>query len=284
LSFVRLASVLVGVGVLVLPAACGGGGPGAPAAGLVDPGATPPPNPGPDVALVLVSGHAFVSAPSYLEDTAGAFLGAALVDAGYTVETFAYVDDGDGGAFPGYTALLDDLQAIHDDWIDGRPDPTRILLVPHSHGGVWAHGAARALPDVPIHLLVDLDVSSNAWSLLHASETALLGGDPEGAHTLPVEITCPQFPDLASEAGTQHDLEDVVFPNVHFALEVRSGDVVPNPLQFEMYDERWNGRLDGSVVGLDCYASDTDHLEVQSASGATLAFVRDWILSRLEAE
>ncbi len=271
-------------------AACGGGGgtdtPGAPGAGNGTPPGLPgggggnlTPNPGPQVALLVVSGHAFGVAPTYLDTTAGPFLTQALTNAGFTVET-TYYEDG-GGAAIGYVALLERLRFIRDNWIENRSNPTQIILVAHSHGGPWSHGATRDVPDAPVRLQVDLDTSSNGFALVHtAGEVNQLGGTPEEAYNIPLNVTCP-VSNHPSQAGFSYDLEDVVFPSVEKHLEVRSGDIVLNPLNIEEYDERWNARLDATTTDLACHFSGTNHSEVHAPLGTTMPFVRDWILREL---
>lgn len=281
---------------LVLSVACGGGsgdgtkaatgsgggtaGGGAGGGGVGGGGTTP--NPGPQIALLLCNGHSPL-APNYLAALTGPQLEGALVAAGYTVETSYFTDDLGGGSPGGYGELVAKLEAIRDDWITNRTDPTRIVLIGHSHGCVRSHAAVRAVPDCPIRLLVDLDASSAGWSLLaHGSENTAMGGAPEGAYAIPATITCAAYPAVLS-APPPFDLEDVVFPTVEEAFEVRSGDVLlnpANPLQLIPYDERWNVRPDGSTTGLTCYFSGTPHGEV-AAPGVTLTQVQNWILARL---
>ena len=291
LSVALLMRAVLLMGGLALTACGGGAGDTDPAAPLPGDsgdgeggggGVLPPTaSPGPQIALLVVSGHSFNTIPSYLEGTAGPFLSAALGSAGYTVQTSYFTDDPGGGTPGGYAELLAKLQSIFEDWIDGRSDPTRIVIVPHSHGGVRTNAAIRASPLVPIRLLAGLDTSSNGWALVHPGEGTAMGGEPIDAYVINATITCPDYPAVGSEAGFNYDLEDVIFGNVEEALEVRTGDVVINPLQFEEYDERWNARLDGSTVGLTCYFSNSSHMEPTLPTGTTLPFVRDWILGRL---
>ena len=65
---------------------------------------------------------------------------------------------------------------------------------------------------------------------------------------------------------------------------MRTGAIVPNPLQAEPYDERWNARLDGSQRGLTCWFTGTGHSEPTLPAGTTLPAVRDWILDRLASD
>ena len=245
--------------ILALVAACGGGG------GSDKPTTA---NPGPQLALLVSNGHSPL-APNYLSGVFGPQLESALGDAGYSVQTTYYTDDPSG-----YQAFLDRLRAIRDDWIVDRDDPTRVVVVGHSHGGVRAHAAMRAVPDCPIRLLVDLDSSSFGWDLVHNDD---IGGGPAGAYDLGVSITCPEHPGVAS-ASTPYDLEDVVFDQVVEALDVRSGDPAIE------YDRHWNARTDGGTDGLWCHFAGTQHNEVVNPLGNTFAFVRDWILDRLATD
>lgn len=258
-----------------------GGGPGAPGGGG---GLTA--NPGPQIALLISNGHSPL-APNYMSVGTGPQLANAITGAGYTLETSYFVDDAGGGASPGYAELVAKLAAIRDNWITGRSNPTRVVIVGHSHGCVRSHAAIRAVPDCPVRLLVDLDGSSAGWSILtHGPENVALGGAPEGAYNVNATIVCAAHPGVGS-APPPFDLEDIVFASVDEAYEVRSGDVLPNPanpLQLIEYDERWNARLDGSTTGLTCVFSGTNHTEVAAPGSVTLGAVQTWILARLGSD
>ncbi|MDF1699925.1 MAG: hypothetical protein P1V36_02020 [Planctomycetota bacterium] len=285
--------------LVLLLAACGGGsgGPDDPAAGTGvgsggggntggggGGGGGLLPNPGPQIALLLCNGHSPL--PNYLATATGPQLEGALLGAGYTVQTSYFTDDLGGGAPGGYTDLVAKLQQIRDDWINGRSNPTRVVVVGHSHGCVRSHAALRAVSDCPIRLLVDLDGSSAGWTLVtHGPENAAMGGAPEGAYNINATITCSAFPTVAS-APPPFDLEDVVFTHVEEAYEVRSADMLidpSNPPQLIPYDDRWNARPDGTTGGLTCYYSGLSHLEAGSP-GVTLNAVQAWMLARLAAD
>lgn len=268
----RLAAVLA----LLLATACGGGGGGASESGVL--------GPAPDLALVFCSGHDLLGVdPTYLDVSAGPAVEAAVAGAGYSFESFHFADEIGGSA--GYAGLVALLEAIRDEWIDGRAVPARVVVVAHSHGCVRTHAALRAVPDCPVRLLVDLDGSSNGWALVHGpAEAAAMGGGPVDAYDLGVDLECAAFPAIADEDGTLYDLEDVVPGSALEALEVRSGEIALNPFQPEPYDERWNARTDGTQVGLTCHYSATSHAEVHAAAGATMALVAAWILDRLASD
>lgn len=265
----RRARSLALAGALVLGAAgCGGGGGGGGGAGGGAGGSERP-----DVAVLFVSGHALGGDPAYLRFDAAPELADDLEASGRTVVVAHYVDGetavGDAG---GYPDLVADLESLRDGW---AAQGTRVVVVAHSHGGVWAHAALRAVPDAPVAALVDLDVSSLAWTLLH--DPAAIGLDPRDAYDLGVTVAPPGLEDVPSEEDGTYDLEDVVLPNVVAALEVRSGD----GLGGEWYDERWNCRTTGSTEGVWWHFSGAGHSEVHAAGGATMALVRAWLRERL---
>lgn len=254
---------------LLFSGACGGGGGGVGA----DPGA-------PDVALFVVSGHNFgaASAASYLSLDAGPAISDDLIAAGYSVSTAYFVDDtSPAGGAGGYFDLVAGLQRVRDEW---AAQGTRVVVVAHSHGGVWAHAAIRAVPGVQVEALVDLDVNCYGWDLVgHTPDDASIGGDPRDAFDLGLLASVPAYPGVPSEPTGFYDVEDIVFPNVVSDLEVRSGDSAP--FAAEWYDEKWNLRLDGTSTGITYLYSATDHAEVHDPSGTTLAVVEQWLRDRL---
>lgn len=267
------------------PPTTGGSGGGGGAGGGGG-GTTPPAGTAPQVVLLMVNGHApLAQAASYMDTTVGPYLAGVLQAAGYTVEVTGYVDG--TSATNGYAALLAKLRAVRDAWIVGQAAPSRVVLVGHSHGGPWMHGATRDVPDCPVRCLVDLDTNSYQWNLAHTADSAALGGSPENAYTINVNVAAPAYPAIASEAGFLYDLDDVIFPSVRDALECVTGDVVfdaTSPTLVSRYDERWNCRLDGTQGGLAQYYSGTLHTEPvtpPAQGGTTLAYVGTWIVGRL---
>ena len=235
----------------------------------------------PDVALFFVSGHnPNGQAYSYLSLTgdAGPQLVADLEATGHSVTAFYYVDDANPlNGYGGYLQLISDLQYAKDNW---APYGTRIAIVAHSHGVVWTHAAVRIFPDLTITAQVDLDASSYGWGVVgHTAQNSVLGYDPRDAFRIVQLATCPSGPSHPSEATDLYDVEDVVFPNVQYALEVRGGELAPFGLEF--YDEKWNVRSDGQLHGMSCYFAGTSHSEVHAASGITLPVVSSWLKDHL---
>ncbi len=241
----------------------------------------------PDVAIFYVSGHEGLlnnkSSNSYLDqvDSAGVAINNELRQSGYWVEEKYYVDD----AYPvnnvgGYLALVEDLKEANKKWVKYG---TKIILVAHSHGGVWLHSAIEKLPYLPVFCLVDLDTSSYGWGKIgvdHRSQSYNIIREPINRITIPYVRR-----DSSSEQTARYDIEDVIFSNVKYAYEVRSGervsDRISNLIGAEYFDEKWNMRPDGSVKGLWGRFTGTTHKEVQSRYGTTVSLVTQWLLNRL---
>ena len=175
----------------------------------------------------------------------------------------------------GFLQLEVRLNTAYADWIRGRSNPTRIVLLAHSHGVVWTHALTRAHPEVPVSAMIDLDGVCDFWEMenrrfIQAHVTGL-GHNPWGFN-------------LADSCGSvrvgnlRYDLKDVVYPNVQADLEVQSvhllgsgGAVVANA----PYDGLQNVRTDGSRQGVQTYHSAGEtHSAVSSPSSKAMAWVK----------
>lgn len=277
---VRREHWVVLLALVLLVAGCGGGGGGRSGGGGSGGGGGPPP-PKQQIVLVCVSGHNGLldgnPSPSYLQYDAGPEIANDLEVAGYDVTPAYFADDAFAvGAYGGYLDLVSYLEVLRDSFV---PFGGKVVVLAHSHGGVWAHGAIRAVPGLAVACEVDLDLSSYGWGIVgHDIDNGYLGGDPRDDYYLGVDYTVPAYPSVPSETGGWYDLEDVVFSNVARALEVRSGD---SPLGGEWYDERWNARADGTTTGLYYYYAATSHGAVHATGSPTLSLVRTWLRARL---
>ena len=258
---------------LLLLAGCGSGG------------SSNDDNSAPDLMVFFVSGHTGLvngdTGRSYLDVTAGPEIIADLRAAGYRVEFEYYIDDATKvGNYGGYQELVGDMEVARDEL---QSQGTRSIIISHSHGGVWSHAAVDEVDDLTVTALVDLDASSFGWNDVgHDTQNNVIGGEPRNRFIINQIQTCSDFPNAPSDGTNVYDLEDVIFPNVQFALEVRGSQ---RPLLIgELYDEKWNVREDGNTDGLSCYYSDfpfSAHSEVHSATGATVAHVKTWLRSTL---
>ncbi len=249
----------------------------------------PPPNPRPpgtpDYLIISVSGHChpITCGPDpnveYLgRDLTIAELARPLLDAGGTVEMQYFTDNfyEEPAAAPpslGFLNLLIALASARDSLVADWDNPTRIIVVAHSHGTVWAHTALhyyeqRGFP-VPVDILVDFDAVSvgweskglpftgfgDAWSNVITEYTTRTGavwpfdvGNATDSWTLP-------------GVATPQDIEDVVPDSVRNNFEVWSRD--PPDFPAEVCDREANHRLDGSAwpesSGLSFFFSGENH-------------------------
>jgi hypothetical protein len=269
----------------VLVAACGGGG-------ATNGGSVLNPRPGdaPDVVLLSVSGHDGAlnavlctsdTNRSYLADPGEAVDGivAALQDRGLTVEVANFADrlaapdlnqDGqpDNTEQYGFSELLATMEDVYDNWMAGFDNPTKLVIVAHSHGAVWAHVATSVMSHVPVSCLVTLDGVCLLWDCEHADEvTAWVAAN---SVQVPWDIAHPcgiwQIPGKTA----LYDTKDVAFDNVVLNLEVESSD----PFVSDCCE---NVRLDGSSKGILTFVSGESHNEVRQADGAAMTWVEDTI-------
>ncbi|WP_407570315.1 hypothetical protein [Deinococcus altitudinis] len=197
----------------------------------------------------------------------------------HTVQRVVQAQIGAGRTVPadqnGFLQLEDRLNTAYADWMRGRSNPTRIVLLAHSHGVVWTHALTRAHPEVPISAMIDLDGVCDFWEMDNRrfiqAHLARVGRNPWGFN-------------LADSCGSvrvgnlRYDLKDVVYPNVQADLEVQSvhllgggGSVIANA----PYDGLQNIRTDGTRQGVQTYRSESEtHSAVSSPNGKALAWVK----------
>lgn len=240
----------------------------------------------PDVALIFVSGHPakflngiLTFSPdhpvSYLQKTAGPYLAGEIEASGRSVEATYFAENAgvdsasNAGGFNELCEKLRDIRA----WQVGT-HPTHVIVVAHSHGGVWAHAALlHDVKDVSVLGLVDLDTNSVEFVLTHSSRDLIrLGGVP--VQTEPV----------SGIGGQLFDVEDVIppAPTVKYNLEVFATGL---PREF---DDTVN--VPFSTVNPPYLRSSDSHMAigllegVHSPTGQAMPVVRGWILSWLGSE
>lgn len=271
---------------LLLLAACGGGGGGDTYTGGSILG--PRPEGAPDVVVLSVSGHdGAVSGLFCTSDTNHAYLAepgdavdavvAAIGDLGLTVAVGHFADrlsapdldrDGqpDNAEQYGFSELLATMQWVFDEWMDGVANPTKLVIVAHSHGATWAHIATSVMSHVPVSCLVTLDGICSFWECEHAEEVAAF----VAANALVFDWDIAHPCDAWQVGASVYNTKDIAFDNVATNLEVQSSD-------FFVSDCCDNVRLDGSTGGIATFLSGEDHNEVRNASGAAMTWVGDWI-------
>lgn len=243
---------------------------------------TPRPAGSPDVAIFVVSGRCGAQcddAPNdnwnYLEPqgTVAAF-GRMFGGLGKSVRTYAYSahlrthhSGLSGKQEAGFLDMEAQLRYALANWVRGRKNPTRLVLVGHSHGTNWTHNLARVYPDVTFDYLIDLDGICLAWEDDHRpfiqAYYAERGGNP-----WPEDISrsCGQ---VSAGGLTKYDYKDVALRNVRHNLEIQSQRAVDQPTSLDgsanlLFDTVDNVRPDGSRAGVHTFLSyDEGHNEVQ---------------------
>lgn len=240
----------------------------------------PRPADAPDFVIIGVSGHS-VSAgdynPEYLyaEGTLNVFRDA-IARHGRSVEVYAFTDNLQSYATPdgvpvayGFLSLLETLSTIRRDWISAYDDPTRVIVVAHSHGTVWAHLALQVLAargePIPVEYLVDIDAVSVGWEDDTFSvgvgdrwrDEILVYSEARGL-TWPFAIWHPVDAFAIPGVAGAQDIEDIVPESVSLNLESWSDGT-----SF-VYDSEPNHRFDGSTRGVLFFFSGANHSTIHS--------------------
>ena len=280
-------SVVFTTFLLLGAVACGGGGsdpaPGAAAQNLRPVGS-------PDVVVFSVSGHApGLSALTCDSDDNEPYLGdpgaareiieQAFEDLGHTVESLDFADrlfsfdvnnsgDLDDGDYLGFEELLRAMELVFQASMDGYDNPTRIVLVGHSHGASWAHLATAAVPHIPVDCLISLDGICLQWECEHAIGIA----DFQASSGLTPLIDLGDPCDSIAVAGTTKlfNIKDVVFNHVRSNIEVQSSSLFVS-------DCCNNVRLDGTSKRIATFSAPEDHGGVREPGSASMAWVVDQI-------
>ena len=197
---------------------------------------------------------------------------------GYGDSLWTVVDEDDNVLVRGFLEALVTLEWVEAEWISDYDNPTRVIVVAHSHGTVWAHTALMLTSHVPVDILVDLDGESLGWE--SDSWTLDTIGDDWRAEVADyVEDRDPGWWfDVGNPANswsvpgvsTLQDIEDVVPDNVWFNIEVASSSLV-------VQDAEPNHRLDGSVDGIYRFQSGLSHGDVDDPGSTTMDFVAEVI-------
>lgn len=255
----------------------------------------------PDWAIYSVSGHCVTSCfgsednPEYLEaqGTLG-FVVSTMQGEGYSVESFAYADEfynkdnnsnelepGQGNPTTfGFLQLLEDLEAVRDDWVSDFDNPTRVMFLGHSHGTVWVHTAVYIMDDLDIEMVIDLDGVVSNWE----QEVFLTGIGDDWADVItdyggswPFDIAHPRDAwNVPGVSGAQDTEDTLPNHNVTRNLEVQSDPFSSGGL----YDDDDNHRLNGSTSGIHRHSSSSeDHGEVAEPNSTAMNWVRQRLRS-----
>ncbi len=253
---------------------------------VADPAGAARPADAPDVLILAFSGRCDPSvcvAPDgnsddLARDTLPALIDA-LADAGVNASFLSYrahVED-----HPllgrGYRSANADVERLLADAIARRRDPTRLVLLGHSHGTQFAHLLAFEHPEVAFEASVLLDSVCLAWDADHARTLveALAPGVGTWGPTTEDHVGC----DVLDVPGVgRRDLGDVVPWNVTASLEIQSGGQVMGLVR----DVTPNLRLDGSTLALDLVRfPEVHHRDIDEPGSPAFPVIVSWLTSRL---
>ncbi|WP_236516764.1 hypothetical protein [Sandaracinus amylolyticus] len=230
------------------------------------------PSDAPDFVIVAASGHCFgISCPEYNRE----YLAAdgtvqAIIDlieargrsAGYaafsdSLHDWENTSTGEVLAY-GWLSMLAFLDFVRTEWIADFDNPTRVIVLGHSHGTVWAHLALMVLElegaPVPVDVLVDLDGVSIGWE--DDLETGFVGDTWASELIAYTERTGTSWPFEVWDAADSffvpgvselQDVEEIVPNSVLANLEVWSSDGIGS---IGLRDAQPNWRRDGTMTNV----------------------------------
>lgn len=223
----------------------------------------------PDLVVIAISGHCGAvchtrNTWSYLDTASDETGGVAVLDAvagayenlGLEVETFsassfvtAHYSLISDELEPGYLQAQAYLDTVKRDWVSGYTDPTRVVLLGHSHGTVWASLLALNNLDVTFDAFISLDAICWQWWGRHKGFIAQAYLDSPWPMPFPLDQGDPCGTIAVPGAGRM-DINDVVSANVIFGLEARTNtrlfSLDPNVLA----DDDTNLRINGTGTNI----------------------------------
>lgn len=292
--------------LLLLAVSCGTSAPSSPVAqqqAVSAQALTPRPQGSPDVAIFVVSGRCGArcdDAPNdnwnYLEGqgTLNAFaqtfraMGKSVATYGYSAHLRRHHSNLSGKEERGFLDMEAQIQFAVNNWVRGRKNPTRLVLVGHSHGTNWTHNFVRVYPDVTFDYLIDLDGICLGWEGDHRpfiqAYYAERGGNPWRED---ISKACGQV-----DAGglTKYDHKDVAYPNVRYNLEVQSQRATDQPVNLDpttgvegntnlLFDTVDNVRKNGTRTGIFTFLSyDETHNEIQLPGSEAMTWLQGKII------
>ncbi len=254
----------------------------------------------PDLVIIAFSGHCGLvcdtrSTWSYLDQASDATGGVAVVDGikrAYERLGFEHIEVFGVSSFvtshyssiskkvePGYLQAQAYLDEVKSEWIDGTEDPTRVVLVGHSHGTVWASLLAMNNLDVTFDSFVALD--GICWMWWNKHKQYVKEAFVDGPWTIPFPL------DQGDPCGTlsipgqkdRANINDVVPANVIYGLEVRTAfrlfSLDPNVLA----DDDVNVRINGTYTNLWGITAQESHSDLGRHYNRSVS----WVSTMLQA-
>ena len=275
----------------------------------------------PDVVILGFAGRcgALCDAPgnneaylSYRENNTLQALAVTFEGLGHSVQAYSYAatvsQSMNFHGHAGYWEAQRQLDWVYTNWVAGFDNPTRLILVGHSHGAVWSSLLAMENPHVTFDVGVYLDGVCNSWEQDNlyfgfwtdrnlVAEFYAGVGAPYPATLDILGGACNAYP--VPGFGTKH-LKDVVPWNVTVGVELHSDpatvllpDVVGGGAVIEtqgkctggdwvgVKDQHLNLRPDGSLTDLYIYyATAQDHCELVEHGGPAMQSLLSFFAER----
>lgn len=258
----------------------------------------PRPADAPDVAIIAFSGHcglwcatqdtwAYLDQPTsqtggvaVLDAIRGAYLSQGLSVAVFSASSFvtSHRSAISGKVEAGYLQAQAYLDHVKRDWIDGVTDPTRVVLVAHSHGTVWATLLAMNNLDVTFDTFVSLDAICWQWWAKHKDYVRQAFVDGPFPIPFPLDQGDPCGTLSIPGQDRRFDINDVVPANVIYGIEVRTA---PRLLSFDpnfIADDQPNVRINGTGDNLWGIQASEGHSNVARHYNRSIA----WVVSLIE--
>ena len=178
----------------------------------------------------------------------------------------------------GYAEAETYVERVQQEWVADFDNPTRIVLLAHSHGTVWASLLAWNHPDVTFDYFIYLDGICTQWPQDNLMNNPLIqtyyGGD-SSLYPWPLNKTDSVCQRLDVPGLPLQDINDVTPWNVAFTLEVRSNNSLPN----YTWDDDPNHRPDASTSNIATVESiGENHGDVTHRYGSAMTWVKESIL------
>jgi len=173
---------------------------------------------------------------------------------GWTVQVRSYaasledrVNTGTGATalHHGFLTFVQDLKEIAQRDIQGVRNPSKIILIAHSHGTVWSHLFTKLNPGLPVEVQVDLDGVCADWATDNKGDFERLGL----SNVVDFGALCST---LNGQGGNLSDVQNIVYGTVWYDLDVHSNDRA-------LFDHTENHRPDGQINGVFSAAFGENH-------------------------
>lgn len=180
---------------------------------------------------------------------------------------------------PGYRSADALLAFVRDEWIRDFRDPTRVVVVAHSHGNQFMSLLAWDHPEVRFDYAIYLDAVCFAWDgdHIHSGRFQVVYGSQDD-YPAPLDALGEACDSLYVPGVGVEDISDVVPWNITWGLEVRSnGLIVPGVFRDDDPNHRPDGTR-GAAVGLaDLQQTDEGHNTIHDETSAAMRWVLDTI-------